>query len=162
MKFRKLRIAWSVFWGVACMLLIVLWLRSYFWHDRATIPILNATVFEVASWDGELRMSAYTWNPPRAPDLVSTEIQRWWNRGEDGNVIRSSDELPNGRSSFAFRQTHLGCSAFAPHLFAAVLPFVFAAVPWCPWWSSRFSLRTLLIAMTLSALLFGLVVYASR
>ena len=29
MRFRKLRIAWSVAWGVACLLLIVLWVRSY-------------------------------------------------------------------------------------------------------------------------------------
>src|SRR4051794_7644371 len=34
MRFRKPRIAWSVFWGVACVLLIVLWVRSYWWSDR--------------------------------------------------------------------------------------------------------------------------------
>src|SRR4051812_21196701 len=33
MKFRKLRIAWSVFWGVACVLLVVLWVRSFFATD---------------------------------------------------------------------------------------------------------------------------------
>src|SRR4051812_22362745 len=33
MRFRKLRVAWSVFWGVACVLLIVLWVRSYWWID---------------------------------------------------------------------------------------------------------------------------------
>ena len=32
MKFRKLRIAWSVVWGVAAVLLIVLWVRSYWRH----------------------------------------------------------------------------------------------------------------------------------
>ena len=29
MKFRKLRIAWSVAWGVVAVLLCVLWVRSY-------------------------------------------------------------------------------------------------------------------------------------
>ena len=38
MRFRKLRIAWSVVWGIACVLLIVLWVRSYWqvdilWHN---------------------------------------------------------------------------------------------------------------------------------
>jgi hypothetical protein len=33
MRFRKLRIAWSVGWGVACVQLIVLWVRSYWWVD---------------------------------------------------------------------------------------------------------------------------------
>src|SRR6478735_11109675 len=34
MRFRKLRIAWSVFWGLACLLLIVLWVRSYWWQEQ--------------------------------------------------------------------------------------------------------------------------------
>src|SRR4029079_14162774 len=29
MKYRKLRIAWSVAWGVICLLLIAMWARSY-------------------------------------------------------------------------------------------------------------------------------------
>jgi hypothetical protein len=33
MRFRKLRIAWSVFSGVVAVLLIALWVRSYFRHD---------------------------------------------------------------------------------------------------------------------------------
>src|SRR5262245_54729365 len=33
MKLRKLRIAWSVIWGVLCLLLIVLWVRSYTWEE---------------------------------------------------------------------------------------------------------------------------------
>jgi hypothetical protein len=33
MKYRNLRIAWSVAWGVVCLLLVVLWVRSYWWAD---------------------------------------------------------------------------------------------------------------------------------
>ncbi len=33
MKHRKLRIAWSVAWGIAAVLLIVLWAHSYAWHQ---------------------------------------------------------------------------------------------------------------------------------
>jgi hypothetical protein len=39
MRFRKLRIAWSVFWGLNGVLLIVLWVRSYWW-----IPLSAARV----------------------------------------------------------------------------------------------------------------------
>ena len=35
MRFRKLRIAWSVVCGIACVLLIVLWVRSYWWSRHA-------------------------------------------------------------------------------------------------------------------------------
>ena len=34
MKYRKLRIAWSVAWGVVAVLLCVLWVRSYWWAER--------------------------------------------------------------------------------------------------------------------------------
>jgi hypothetical protein len=33
MRFRKLRNAWSVAWGIACVLLVVLWVRSYSWFE---------------------------------------------------------------------------------------------------------------------------------
>jgi hypothetical protein len=34
MRFLLLRIAWSVVWGFACVVMIVLWVRSYFWYER--------------------------------------------------------------------------------------------------------------------------------
>jgi hypothetical protein len=33
MSYHKLRIAWSVGWGIVCLLLIALWVRSYWWTD---------------------------------------------------------------------------------------------------------------------------------
>ena len=33
MKHRKLRIAWSVAWGILALTLIALWVRSYWWAD---------------------------------------------------------------------------------------------------------------------------------
>src|SRR5262245_36880278 len=33
MRYRKLRIAWSGLWGAAVLLIIVLWVRSYWWLD---------------------------------------------------------------------------------------------------------------------------------
>ena len=34
MRFRKLQIAWSVACGIICLLLIGLWVRSYWWWDQ--------------------------------------------------------------------------------------------------------------------------------
>jgi hypothetical protein len=49
MKYRKLRIAWSVGWGVLCLLLIVLWVRSDHWADAIgygiDFPAWLATLF---------------------------------------------------------------------------------------------------------------------
>ena len=48
MRFRKLRIAWSVAWGVLCMMLIALWGWSYYDAGRLVL-LLPAT-----SGDGHL------------------------------------------------------------------------------------------------------------
>src|SRR5262245_65176378 len=39
MRFRKLRIAWSVGWGLVAVLLVVLWVRSYWRIDMYATPI---------------------------------------------------------------------------------------------------------------------------
>jgi len=39
MKYRKLRIAWSVAWGVVCLLLVALWVRSYSRWDIAVVTV---------------------------------------------------------------------------------------------------------------------------
>ena len=42
MKYRKLRIAWSVVWGIAAVLLIVLWVRSYWLADSIYVGLAIA------------------------------------------------------------------------------------------------------------------------
>jgi hypothetical protein len=37
MKFRNLRIAWSIMCGIACVLMIVLWIWSFRWESSATV-----------------------------------------------------------------------------------------------------------------------------
>jgi hypothetical protein len=54
MRFRKLRIAWSVGYGLACVLLIVLWVRSYFWTDQITRQESSNQFIAVTLGDGRL------------------------------------------------------------------------------------------------------------
>ena len=55
MKYRKLRIAWSVFWGIACVLLIV-WGLFWFnpWGVDISVPysflILLTSMVAVSPW----------------------------------------------------------------------------------------------------------------
>jgi hypothetical protein len=49
MKYRKLRIAWSVGWGAMTALLIVLWAMSNVLVDYFRIPIGNVTYIEFIS-----------------------------------------------------------------------------------------------------------------
>ena len=47
MRFRKLRIAWSVVWGLACVLLIALWVRSYWYWDDVTIASIPPCAYGI-------------------------------------------------------------------------------------------------------------------
>ena len=44
MKYRKLRIAWSVACAVVCLLLLAFWVRSYSWVDFVAIAGKRRTV----------------------------------------------------------------------------------------------------------------------
>src|SRR4051794_2870734 len=55
MRFRKLRIAWSMFWGLACVLLIVLWVRSYWWNERILVGLCNRA-FQASHVLGRLQL----------------------------------------------------------------------------------------------------------
>ena len=47
MGYRKLRIAWSVVWGIATVLLIVLWVRSYWKAEAVTFYETNADYIDI-------------------------------------------------------------------------------------------------------------------
>jgi hypothetical protein len=47
----------------------------------------------------------------------------------------------------------------APYWLPAVLIIAFLVLPWLPWWSKGFSLRTLLIATTLVAVAIAAIAY---
>src|SRR6185295_473373 len=84
MSFHKLRIAWSVVWGLAAVLLIVLWVRSYWWMDQLGSPWSRTRILMVGSLEGGL--------------LVQVPFHDWgyrWN-------VKSYSLKSGGRSSFRF------------------------------------------------------------
>lgn len=151
MRFRKQRIAWSVLWGLAAVLLIVLWVRSYHAMESAVLQGSNqylAVASEVSSFQigwctGKLKRSA----------LISMEIS-----GGPEQLERVHRER-YGILGFGMMFAANSWVLTLPHWF---LVFLFAAVATTPWLRWRFSLRTLLIATALVAVLLGLLVYATR
>lgn len=146
-RFRKLRIAWSVAGGIACVLLIVFWARSYWIGDSLRLPA-SETRISVFSVKGTLSTSVYR-SPIRPP------------HGWDWRSQRVSDMMPvvGPRRSWSYHSEGLGTYIIFPHRFLVLIVMVLAAAPWLPW---RFSLRTLLIATTLVAMVLGLIVWAAR
>jgi hypothetical protein len=134
--------------------------RSYWWSDIATWPDSATSRTAVISGKGWLRV---TWN--HGLDGVT----RW--RLQHNSIARDEafrSRVTVGRAivprvdapSFGFSTTASGLKRFLlPHWFVLCLLLVSAAVPWLRW---RFSLRTLLIATTLIAVVLGLVVYVLK
>ena len=142
MKYRKLRIAWSVAWGLVAALLVVLWVRSHWRLDALFIKNLG----NIVSSRGELCFScSISWSPT----TNMTEHQLG----------------PFKTMSLPYSDKHVQAGKGAGWAIPIWIPLALAGallpIPWMSWrW--RFSLRTLLIATTLVAVVLGLVVWASR
>lgn len=147
-RYRRLRIAWTVTWGVVAVVLVVMWVRTYCRIDGVTVKSATGTYVCYSAmghvevgWvaDGsdvfgvgprfDLGTSAV--NP--ASRSVSKLFWPWFQFTADAIVI--------------------------PHWFLTMLTAVFAAIAWLPF-SKRFSLRALLIVMTLVAVGLGAIIWA--
>jgi hypothetical protein len=148
MRFRKLRIAWSVACGIACVLLVVLWVRSYWWVDSIETR-KTPTFWVVASSRGALGVG---YNP-----LVYPVADRDWKF--ESYSPDYNEQMPV-HSFLGFYIHHLQGEAaiVVPHWSLVLFTAVIAPLPWIRW-STQFSLRTLLIATTLVAVVLGLLVY---
>jgi hypothetical protein len=152
MKFRKLRIAWSVGCGILCLLLVVLWVRSYWWMDVIGLRLVGARAIAAVSQPGTMELSvAYPSNSAPPPPVV----------GSSRFMLSSMPQESPLHMLWAIgrRVTPTGTTAYVyvPHWFAAFLVAIFAAFPWLPW---RFTLRTLLIGMTVLAVVLGVAVWS--
>jgi hypothetical protein len=141
MRFRKLRIAWSVFWGLASVLLIVLWVRSY-WrieYIRAGAP---PPCIEIKSAGGKFHFYRFSSAGKAFFDFESLSYI-------EGDPTFATNTWDSYDSWYIV----------IPDWFATVAATMLGTTPWLRW---RFSLRTLLIATTLVAVVLGLAVYATH
>jgi hypothetical protein len=151
MKFRKLRIAWSGACGAVCLLLIALWARSY-WRAEV-VTGRHIAHYEAISVRGRLKLSLL--DDPWPVPLVSNHKSFGPDQRESDILYEHVQLYANGRG---FRwDKHV--RVLLPYWFPVVLLAICAGLPWLP---SRFSLRTVLIATTLVAVVMGLVAYAAR
>jgi hypothetical protein len=148
---RPLRITVSVGSALCCLLVIVLWVRSYGIRDSAVWPMNNGGM-EVNSIKGRLVLFLYS-PPISGPEQFRT-------LHED---ITPSDESRVKRDilGFSYYSETSSTNIHIHFLFLALATVAVAGAPWIRW-SNRFSLRTLLLATTAIALALGLIIYATR
>jgi hypothetical protein len=154
MRFRKLRIAWSVFWGLACVLLIALSVRSFYWrdsiyHDPPAKPDGQLPdIVGVISFHGNVILTQYI-------DPFS-EAEGW---GIANELLDDDIEIPATTLGFALRRDTDGVSVSIPYWLLIAVCGTLAVATWI---DGGFSLRALLIVTTLIAVVLGLIVWISR
>jgi hypothetical protein len=158
---------------MACVLLIVFWVRSYWWCDSGTGKY-KSQKYRMVSCRGSIGFASvplldFLDRPPI--DAYGNEVYpcEW----ESRQIVSRGDYLLSDDDLIIFARTDVTTpgrvSAFGLPLAGKVaywqLAAVFATfsalgvfVPYLPW---RFSLRTLLIATTLIAIVLGLIVWAA-
>jgi hypothetical protein len=160
-RFRKLRIAFSATCLIACVLLIVLWVRSYWWSDDLFIRLPNPQrKFVIHSILG-----GTVWYSNERSARASAWTHKYWGVESD-SVAALTKDLTVSRTDNLFRievysspMPSFSRLVALPHwLFVAV----FAALATAPWLRWRFSLRTLLIATTLVAVILGAIIFAAK
>ncbi len=143
MRFRKLRIAWSVVWGLAAVLLIVLWVRSYF---RTDVLLITHSEGWASSWGSVVMVVINLESTIHTPVLFKL----------DGRLASSPPEYSLLGIGYSPSPSPLWPYVVIPFWLLTALVVTLAATPWLP---KRFSLRALLIATTLVAVVLGLVVW---
>jgi hypothetical protein len=135
-RFRKPRIAWSIFCGLAVVLMVVLWTRSYSTNDNLAIRTGSA----------------------RHSNVVLTSnwgfLQALFNQTIDVKGIKHFNQPAWERTDVGFEWRHDN-AVKVPDLFPIVIALSCGVAPWIHW-SRRFSLRTVLLCMAILAAILGL------
>jgi hypothetical protein len=146
----------SIMFCSASLALIVLWMRNAWRADVAWAPLPHQGHVVIASLQGQMEIALKVptktrLNPPRGARGATP------NRWGAQSYIASPSELRSivlprtkpfrSRSSAFEREINI----MAPYWFLVPATWLLAAAPWVQW-STRFSLRALLIASTLIAL----------
>jgi hypothetical protein len=153
MKYRKLRIAWSVAWGVVTVLLVALWVRSY-WSAPALFGIGTTPNYfmigverEIVALRGE-------------PDLLQAFSAKRW-QSQSFPVMADTPKF--GFMGFYYTaSSDIGMQLRFPIYLMTIITICVANIPWRWWRFEKFSIRALLIATTLTAIGLGLIVWLTQ
>jgi hypothetical protein len=145
--FLGLRITTSVFFGAVCLLLIGLWVRSY--------SGMRDGIIHSSSSATSISMEYESLILHHFPHGIGDIDQGW--HFLSGPVVTPSPPLyfPPLYAGFGYQLDASGITTAIVPLWSFVL--LAAVVAAAPWVKRRYSLRTLLIATTLIAILMGLI-----
>lgn len=150
-----LRIAISALSATFCVVLVAIWVRSYFHSDTAMRPT-QTRLIRVESRQGQIALVSERRLLParhwiRFAKPVIEENRAFWK-----TLVPRQKYL-----GFRFAWNAREVGIVMPLWFPVLITIVVSVLPWIHW-SKRFGLRALLIVTTIFALLIGLFVALGR
>jgi hypothetical protein len=153
---RYLRIAWSVGWGLAAALLIVLWVRSFYFGDVILWSVTKWNGLQFTSTQGGLTVQHCSLDG--AGHHGGMVFPNWlWSTSAVGGFGGDTQTI------LGFNVRHVPYYVAFPYWAPVATCMALATTPFLvgkPFF--HFSLRTLLIATTLVAVVLRAIVYAIR
>lgn len=167
-KWLKSRIALTAVCLISCALVIGLWVRSYWWRNYIYFHVpgnaQQSTYYDASSFLGQVTILAKDYNQAseRVSGFGSVAATQYTKDGWPDQSTYAKAKF----SAFGFMALNGELLRYVtiPHWFLVLLFTTTASIPWIPWlpWLRwRFSLRTLLIAITVVAMILGLIAYSS-
>ena len=148
LRFRRTRIAVSLFFGMLTVAIVAFWVRSYATMDFARLKILPKFYIQVLA--GDARM------------VVHFELQRttdWFLWTTHTVDVHSNAQSDNRIPPFDLNFWPTFARLYLAHWVLAVTTTVLAVIPWC---QRRYSLRTALVIMTALGLLIGTIAWVDQ
>jgi hypothetical protein len=180
-RFRKLRIAWSMFFIFLAVVLALLWVRSYWRRSEVTAKSIKRhfgfQLVNIESSGGHIWANLTTEmgridGLPVEPGFYFVPSSSEYDKKIDEDDIEFEfgvDSLDNLPATLQMAGFHFGkygkdddgLHAIVPHWFLILVSAALAPLPWIRL-PRRFSVRTMLIATTLVAIVLGLIVWATK
>jgi hypothetical protein len=146
-RFRRTRIAVSVVFGVVTLLLMMMWVRSYWRADVVGVQVTRTRNIVFASDSGQIHCALIKWFSQSKRTIFVWKVV--WNIADPKSGFADIQHLVD---SFGI------VDARCPYWISMAIAFGGVVAPWIPL-SQRFTLRTLFIATTLVAAILGLVAW---
>jgi hypothetical protein len=163
---KYLRIAVTALSLTACVLLVALWVRSYWWRDILEKRTASQ-LLQLDSLTGRITFWQFNPGTPKTPPREIKILLDGMAMGRFYGCVPVVNGTPprpfwHQASILSFGRFGEGFSrvTFVPYWFPVIVSAACAALPWVRW-SRRFSLRTLLITTSLVAVAVALWILAT-
>jgi hypothetical protein len=158
-----MRIGWSALCGIVCAMLVVLWMRSFFRAEYFERVVDVKPLYGMGNRERILNCTGsleFTKEPVINAHIHCLPSGWQFQHYNSAKGIREVNWL-----RFQWQSVPKYQVVRFPHWFPVLVIGIVGMLPWIynrPWLPHRFSLRTLLIATTLVAVVLGLIVAFGR